>query len=42
MATNNIHNRQTDMPSAVFETTVRESERPQTNPVDRAATGEGN
>jgi len=37
----NIHNRQTSMPSAVFEPTIPTSERQQTHVLDRAATGTG-
>jgi hypothetical protein len=36
------HNRQTSMPLARFEPTISASERPQTHPLDRAATGSGN
>ena len=35
------HNRQTSMPPAGFEPTIPVSERPQTYPLDRAATGIG-
>jgi hypothetical protein len=33
------HNRQTSMPPAGFEPTISAGERPQTNAIDRAATG---
>jgi len=37
----NTHNRQTSMPPVRFETTISTGERPQTNALDRAATGTG-
>ena len=37
----NTHNRQASMPPAGFELTIPASERPQTNALDRAATGTG-
>ena len=37
--THNTHNRQTSMPSAGFEPAIPTSERPQTQTLDRAATG---
>jgi hypothetical protein len=39
--THNTHNRQTSMPSVVFELTISAGERPQTYALDRAATGTG-
>ena len=41
LTTHNTHKRHTSMPSAVFEPTIPESERPQTHAIDRAATGIG-
>ena len=39
LTTHNIHNRQTSMPPAVFEPTIRASERSQTYALDREASG---
>jgi len=39
LTTHNTHYRQTSMPPGGFEPTIPESERPQTNVLDRAATG---
>jgi len=41
LTTHNIHNRQTSMPQVGFEPTISAGERPQTYPVDHAATGNG-
>jgi len=41
LTTHNTHNRQTPMPSMGFEPTISVGERPQTNALDRAATGTG-
>ena len=41
LATYNIHNGQTSMPTVRFEPTIAASERPQTYALDRAATGTG-
>jgi hypothetical protein len=41
LTTHNIHKRQTSMPSAGFEPTIPVSERPQTQALDRTATGIG-
>jgi hypothetical protein len=41
LTTHNTHNRQTSMPTAGFQPTILKSERPQTNALDRAATGIG-
>ena len=41
LTTHNTHNRQTSMPPVRFETTISKGERPQTNALDRAATGIG-
>ena len=38
MATHDIHNRQTSMPSAGFDTAIPASERPQSHALDRSAT----
>jgi len=39
MATNNNHNRQADIPLAGFEPAILASERPQTDALNREATG---
>jgi hypothetical protein len=39
--THNVHKRQTSMPPAGFEPTIPGSQRPQTQPLDRAAAGIG-
>jgi len=39
LKTHNTHEGQTSIPLAVFEPTIPPSERPQTNALDRAATG---
>jgi hypothetical protein len=41
LKTPNIHNRQTSVAQVVFEPTISASERPQTQALDRAATGTG-
>ena len=41
LTTHNTHNRQTSMPTAVFEPTISAGERPQTYALDRAATRTG-
>ena len=41
LTTHNTHNRQTSMPPVGFEPTISAGERPQTNALDRAATGTG-
>jgi hypothetical protein len=41
LTTHNTHKRQTSMVSVRFEPTISEDERPQTNVLDRAATGSG-
>ena len=41
LTTHNTHNRQTSMPLVGFEPTISAGERPQTYPLDRAATGTG-
>jgi len=41
LTTHNTHNRQTSMPPVGFEPTIPASERPQTNSLDREATGIG-
>jgi hypothetical protein len=41
LTTHNTHNRQTSMPTAVFEPTIPVSERPKTHALDRTATGIG-
>ena len=41
LVTHNTHNRQTYMPPVGFEPTISAGERPQTYPLDRAATGTG-
>jgi hypothetical protein len=41
LTTHNTYNRQTDMPSVGFESTISAGERPQTHALDRAATGTG-
>ena len=41
LTTHNTHKRQTSMPPAGFEPTILVSERPQTQALDRAATGIG-
>jgi hypothetical protein len=42
LTTYNTHNRQTSMSPAGFKPTISAGERPQTNPLDRAASGTGN
>jgi len=39
LTAHNIHKRETSIPPARFESTIPGSERPQTHPLDRAATG---
>ena len=41
LTTHNTHSRQTSMPPVGFEPTIPASERPQTYPLERAATGIG-
>ena len=41
LTTHNIHSRQTSMSTVGFEPTISAGERPQTNALDRAATGTG-
>ena len=41
LTTHSTHNRQTSMPPVGFEPTISAGERPQTYPLDRAATGTG-
>ena len=41
LTTSNTHKKQTSIPSAGFEPAIQASERPQTHPFDRAATGIG-
>jgi len=41
LTTHNTHNRQTSMPPPGFEPTIPAGERPQTHPLDRAATESG-
>ena len=41
LTTHNTHNRQTSMPPVGFEPTIWAGEQPQTNALDRAATGTG-
>jgi hypothetical protein len=41
LTTHNTHNRQTSMPPVGFEPTISAGKRPQTYPLDRAATGTG-
>ena len=42
LTTHNSHNRLTSMPPALFEPAIQKSELPQTNALDRAATGTSN
>jgi len=42
LTTHNTHSRQISMPPVGFEPTISAGERPQTNALDRAATGTGN
>jgi hypothetical protein len=42
LTTHNTHNRQTSMPPVGFEFTISAGERPQTDALDRAATGTHN
>ena len=41
LTTNNIHNRQTSMPTERFKPAIPAVERPQSHALDRAATGTG-